>query len=189
MFEISVRRVHEPREKSNVGDKQETVDLIEGDVECRSNDSITVSSTWELTSLKMRYSQGDEVNTSLLRVSYCTYVLLCLGLCSLVLPTARPCAARNDNNKDDMCTPTIPAWLKCPPPSKTISLITWFEAEPTDCNKENRPQHIEFKVFAFRECFLSWCVEVKNPDQGCTHWCVRLFEYLKYLPRTARKGQ
>ena len=34
MFEISVRRVHEPRGKLNVVDKQETVDLIEGDVEC-----------------------------------------------------------------------------------------------------------------------------------------------------------
>ena len=41
MFEStgSVRRVHEPRGKLNVGDKQETVDLIEGDVECRSYDS------------------------------------------------------------------------------------------------------------------------------------------------------
>ena len=38
MFEISVRRVHEPRGKLNVGDKQETIDLIEGDVECRSYD-------------------------------------------------------------------------------------------------------------------------------------------------------
>ena len=65
MFEISVRRVHEPRGKSNVGDKQETVDLIEGDVECRSYDSITVSSMWELASVSMRYSQGDGVHTSL----------------------------------------------------------------------------------------------------------------------------
>ena len=39
MFKISVRRVHEPREKLNVGDKQETIDLIEGDVERRSYDS------------------------------------------------------------------------------------------------------------------------------------------------------
>ena len=66
MFEISVRRVHEPRGKLNVGDKQETIDLIEGDVECRSYDYdfITVSSAWELTSLSMRYSQGDGVHTS-----------------------------------------------------------------------------------------------------------------------------
>ena len=37
-------------------------------------------------------------------------------LCSLVLPTARSCAVWNDNNKDDACTRTIPAGLKCPPP-------------------------------------------------------------------------
>ena len=49
-------------------------------------------------------------------------------LCSLALPSARPCAVRDDNNKDDVCTRTIPAGLKHPPPSKTISLITWFEA-------------------------------------------------------------
>ena len=38
-------------------------------VECRSYDydydSITVSSAWELTSVHMRYSQGDGVHTSL----------------------------------------------------------------------------------------------------------------------------
>ena len=39
-----MKRVHAPRGKLNVGDKQETVDLIEGDVECRDYDSITVSS-------------------------------------------------------------------------------------------------------------------------------------------------
>ena len=80
MFEISVRRVHEPRGKLNVGDKQETVDLIEGDVECRSYDSITVSSTWELTLVSMRYSQGDGVYTSLVSTSYCTHVFV---FCSL----------------------------------------------------------------------------------------------------------
>ena len=37
-------------------------------------DSITVSSTWELTSVSMRYSQGDGVNTSLSRLMYCTHV-------------------------------------------------------------------------------------------------------------------
>ena len=41
---------------------------------------------------------------------------------------ARSCAVRDDNNKDNVCEPIIPAGLKCPPPSKTISLITWFEA-------------------------------------------------------------
>ena len=32
-------------------------------------DSITVSSTWELTSVSVRYSQGDGVNTSLSRIT------------------------------------------------------------------------------------------------------------------------
>ena len=39
-----------------------------------SSDSITVSSTWELTSVSMRYLQGDGVNTSLSRLVYCTHV-------------------------------------------------------------------------------------------------------------------
>ena len=33
-------------------------------------DSITVSSTWKLTSVSMRYSQGDGVNASLSRLAY-----------------------------------------------------------------------------------------------------------------------
>ena len=37
-------------------------------------DSITVTSTWELTSVSMRYSQGDGVNTSLSRLGYCIHV-------------------------------------------------------------------------------------------------------------------
>ena len=37
-------------------------------------DSITVSSAWELTSVSMRYSQGDGVNTSLSKLVYCTYL-------------------------------------------------------------------------------------------------------------------
>ena len=58
-----------------------------------------------------------------------TLVLWCwLLVCVCGLPSARPCAVKDDNNKGDVCTPTIPAGLKCPPPSKTISLITWFEA-------------------------------------------------------------
>ena len=63
-----MKRVLAPRGKLNVGDKQETVDLIKGDVECRSYDSITVSSTWELTSGSMHYSQGDGVHTPLSRL-------------------------------------------------------------------------------------------------------------------------
>ena len=45
------------------------------------DDSITVSSTWELTSVSMRYSQGDGINTSI--YDYCTHVfsvLLCVIL-------------------------------------------------------------------------------------------------------------
>ena len=38
-----------------------------------SYDSITVSSAWELTSISMRYTQGDGGNTSLSRISYCTH--------------------------------------------------------------------------------------------------------------------
>ena len=32
-----------------------------------------VSSAWELTSVSMRYSQGDGVNTSVSRLMYCTH--------------------------------------------------------------------------------------------------------------------
>ena len=76
----------------------------------------------------MRYSQGDGVHTPLdWLVLYPRSVLVIVVLC-IGLPTARSCAALNDNNKDGVCTRTIPAGLTCPPPSKTISLITWFEA-------------------------------------------------------------
>ena len=37
-------------------------------------ESITVLSTWGLTSVSMRYSQGEVVNTSLSRIMYCTHV-------------------------------------------------------------------------------------------------------------------
>ena len=52
-------------------------------------DSITVSSTWELTSVSMRYSQGEGVNTFLSRVMYCTYdkyEYIVLVLFSMVVP-------------------------------------------------------------------------------------------------------
>ena len=39
-------------------------------------DSITVSSAWDLTSVSMRYSQGEGVNTSLSRNPCCVYVTL-----------------------------------------------------------------------------------------------------------------
>ena len=44
---------------------------------------------------------------------------------------ARSCAAWDDNNKDNVCKPNIPAGIKCPPPSKTISPITRFGANST----------------------------------------------------------
>ena len=37
-------------------------------------DSITASSAWELTSVSMRYSQGEGVSTSLSRIMCCTHV-------------------------------------------------------------------------------------------------------------------
>ena len=60
--------------------------LMEGMVS--NDDSITVSSTWELPSVYMRYSQGDGVNTSLY-IGLCTvpmfYSLVCLRAYSIVL--------------------------------------------------------------------------------------------------------
>ena len=90
-------------------------------------DSITVSSTWELTSISMRYSQGDGVNTSLSRLVYCTHVY-CFVLvdwcsfpvCEWVCSVARRCASKDASNKDNVWKPSIPAGINCPPPSKTI---------------------------------------------------------------------
>ena len=96
---------------------------LEG-VEYRSYDydSITVSSAWELTSVSMCYSQGGGVHTPLSRLvlypRYCSYCGCC-GVCGL--PSARSCAVWDDNNKVNVCTPSTPAGLKCPPPSTTIS--------------------------------------------------------------------
>ena len=50
-------------------------------------DSITVSSAWELTSVPMRYSQGEGINTSLSRIMYCTYESYIVSvLCIVVVP-------------------------------------------------------------------------------------------------------
>ena len=70
------------------------------------NDSITVSSAWELTSVSMHYSQGDEVHTPLSRLvlyprSVCVYVVGVYN-CYIGLPSARLGAVEDDNNKD-MC--------------------------------------------------------------------------------------
>ena len=79
--------------------------------------------------MSMRYSQGDGVNTSLYRlVLYprSDVVAVSVFYCSLVLPSALSRAVWDDNNKDDVCTQTIPARLKCPSPSTTTLPITWF---------------------------------------------------------------
>ena len=41
LFEISVKRVHAPRGKLNVGDKQETADLMEENVKLRFHNRFT----------------------------------------------------------------------------------------------------------------------------------------------------
>ena len=48
-------------------------------------DSITVSSAWELTSVSMRYSQGEGVITSLYRIMYCTHVVCLLVLVYILI--------------------------------------------------------------------------------------------------------
>ena len=52
-----------------------------GIVECRSYDSINVSSTWELTSVSMRYSQGDGVHTPLDWLVLYPRSVLVIGVC------------------------------------------------------------------------------------------------------------
>ena len=43
-----------------------------------------------------------------------------------VLACVRSCATKDANNEDYVCKPNIPAGINCPPPSKTISPITWL---------------------------------------------------------------
>ena len=50
------------------------------------------------------------------------YFPACVWLSSV----ARSCATRDANNKDNVCKPNIPAGIKWPPPSKTISPITGY---------------------------------------------------------------
>ena len=62
-------------------------------------------------------------------LSYSTHVLVYKWSVYLYkwyigLLSARPSAVWDENNKVNVCTPFIPAGLKCPPLSKTISLIT-----------------------------------------------------------------
>ena len=53
-------------------------------------------------------------------------VLCSFPVCVWVPSVARSCATKDANNKDNVCKPKIPAGIKCPPPSKTISPITRF---------------------------------------------------------------
>ena len=92
-------------------------------------DSITVSSARELTSVSMRHSQGEEVDTSLSRIMYCTHVVVfycsrSFLVCLWVSFVARSCATKDSNNKDYVCKPTIPAEINRLPPSKIISPVT-----------------------------------------------------------------
>ena len=131
------------------------------------DDSITVSSTWELTSVSMRYSQGNGVNTSLFSLVYCTHVwcpsvcynIWCsLPVCEWVCPVAQSCATKDVDNKDNVCKPNIPAGIKCPPPSKTISPIARFGAISTRLARGS--WKVYRKVFGLqamdpvRQCFL-----------------------------------
>ena len=78
----------------------------------------------------MRYSQGHGVHTHLdwLVLYPRSVVLVGVVVLCIVLPSARSRAIWDDNNKDDVCTRTIPAGLKCPPPSKAISPIPRLDA-------------------------------------------------------------
>ena len=78
-------------------------------------------------------------------------VVLCIGL-----PTTRSCAAWNDNNKDDVCTRTIPAGLKRPPPSKTISPIPRLEAY-LNTLRERIPRRPSERFSVFKPGTLRQC--------------------------------
>ena len=71
---------------------------------------------------------------------------------------ARSCAAWDDNNKDNVCELNIPAGIKCPPPSKTISFIT--RLGPTQHVKRENPEKAYKEVFGLqtwdpvRQCFV-----------------------------------
>ena len=72
-----MKRVHAPRGKLNVGDKQDTIDLIEGDVKLRFHNSFIYVGV----DISMRYSQGDGVNTSLSKLVLCPRSV---AVCSII---------------------------------------------------------------------------------------------------------
>ena len=78
----------------------------------------------------MRYSQGDGVNTSLSRLTVSTCYFNVSVSCRVYgnLPRHGHVLTGTIIIKINVCKRTIPAGLKCPPPFKTTSLITWFEA-------------------------------------------------------------
>ena len=80
---MSVKRVSRIQGEINRWRQARNGDLLEGDVGV--NDSITVSSPWELTSVSMHYSQGNGVHTPLSRlVLYPRSVSICVNLCWFV---------------------------------------------------------------------------------------------------------
>ena len=78
--------------------------------------------------MSIRYSQGDGVNTSLSRLVLYPRSVCVSCLVYGNLPPDGHVLTGTIIIKINVCTRTIPAGLKCPLPSKTISLITWFEA-------------------------------------------------------------
>ena len=65
LIEMSVRRVSRTQGEIKRWRQARNGDLLEGDVGV--NESTTVSSAWELTSVSMHYSQGNGVHTPLSR--------------------------------------------------------------------------------------------------------------------------
>ena len=63
---MSVKRVSRTQGEIKRWRQARNGDLLEGDVGV--NDSTTVSSAWELTSVSMHYSQGNGVHTPLSRL-------------------------------------------------------------------------------------------------------------------------
>ena len=81
---MSVKRVSQTQGEIKRWRQAENRDLLKGDVGV--NDSITVSSAWELTSVSMHYSQGNGVHTPLSRlVLYPRSVCVLLEYISVIL--------------------------------------------------------------------------------------------------------
>ena len=80
---MSVKRISRTQGEIKRWRQARNSDLLEGDVGV--NDSITVSSAWELTSVSMHYSQENGVHTPLSRlVLYPRSVSICVGYCVCV---------------------------------------------------------------------------------------------------------